>query len=230
VKVIISVSVQNPQNYIESFYKINPEIKEVYAIKRVKFALNLEQRTELIENSKINYIHYLMIKTQLETGLRVNELANLTIKQINFNQDIIQIKTRTGDKYVKAWRTKTLSSNRIIPISKKLKNELKSYIATRKNGYLFISQKKTPFIKNSIIRFINKYAKKCLSIGENIGSHSLRRTYASYMVSEKIEIGKISKMLGHSSIKTTMLYLFDIVSQDFNDVRQVLKKMNKKRR
>ena len=134
---------------------------------------------------------------------------------------------------MESFKTKTLSSNRIIPITNSLAKVLKSYLGNKKNGYVFESNKKGSILKNSVIGFVNKFANLCnsLPVGQNgkknIGTHILRRTYASYLINNGITIDKIAGLLGHKSIQTTMKYLFEITSMDFDDVRDVLKKMNK---
>jgi integrase len=226
---------QEDQSIIQELLEENPDLKMTYKIKSPKFALKANQRRELLEIAKEqNYKHYLMILAQLELGLRVNELANLSIDSINFNEGLVTIQTRTATKYLKSFNTKTITSNRIIPIPKSLNSELRAYIGSRKTGYVFESNKLGPFLKNSIIGFINKYTDQSKSIicrrGVNgkktMGSHVLRRTYASFLINNKIPIEKISKLLGHGSIRTTMMYLFDINDLDFDDVKKILNKMN----
>ncbi|MHA1341041.1 MAG: tyrosine-type recombinase/integrase [Promethearchaeota archaeon] len=217
------------EKIIEEFFRINPHLKEQIKIKRIKFALNEKQRKELLDIAESsNYTHYLIIKLMMETGLRVNEAINLDIRQLNLgNEPMIVIQSRQSDKYSRSFKTKTLSSNRVIPITKKLSKILKAYIGNRKKGYVFISQKKSKYLKNSVIGFINRYAKKCKSLGFNIGSHALRRTYASYLLQNKVKISDISKLLGHSSIKTTLNYLYEIEQPNFIEIRKIIKKMNK---
>ncbi|UYP48128.1 Tyrosine recombinase XerC [Candidatus Lokiarchaeum ossiferum] len=231
---MISESDNYQGNLIQSIYSANPDLEKTYKIKKIKFAMNEAQREELLKIAyERNFKHGLMIKTQLELGLRVNELVNMGIEQINFNQRLIIINSREGSKYLKAFKTKTKSSNRIIPLGYKLAKELKAYIGNRKTGYVFVSNKGGGFIKNSVIDFINKYSNLCVSLpvnqkgNKNIGSHILRRTFASYIINNGITIDKLSKVLGHASIRTTMLYLFDITTLDFDDMTKVIDKMNK---
>lgn len=221
------------QNYneddqiIQQLLEDNPELKNQFRIKRIKFALNEKQRTELLTESLSNNTHYLLIKTQLECGLRVGELVNLTINQINFDSLEIFIEARASTKNIRTWKPKTESGNRVIPISRELASELKRHVGKKTTGYVFISQKKTTFCEESITRMINQYAKKCPSIKRNIGSHSLRRTYASVLLQNKIDIGTISKRLGHKSIRVTMEYLYTIEDTEaMNHVRKVSSQMN----
>lgn len=202
--------------------------------KRILFALNEQQRKDILEEaSKSNSKHYLIIRTQLESGLRIAELANLIIEDLDVVNNSILVRSKPGGKYNLAFSTKTISSNRAIPIPKELVRELRAFIGSRKTGYIFETQKKTQENKGrygskSLIDLINLFAKKTNSIGKNIGSHCLRRTYASYLLQKRIDIGMISRLLGHSNVATTLKYLYGIYNPEaLDDVRKVLKKMNK---
>ncbi len=212
---------------IEELQK-QPEFKNV-KIKRRKFALNRQQRQELLEMAKQNYKHYLLITLQLSTGIRANELINLTISDFNYIQQTIDIRSRVGNQYVLQFKTKTESSNRTVPVPRSIAESLRLYIGKRKTGYIFESQKHTEKNKNrltkqSYIRIVNNYAKRCKSIGTAIGSHCLRRTYASYLLSQNVKLEYISRALGHNSIQTTLKYLFEIEPADYqHEIRKAIK-------
>jgi integrase/recombinase XerD len=212
----------NQNTVIISEDTIEKAIKKFH-VKRIKFALSQNQIDELlsiaIEN---NYKYYLIIRLMLETGLRVSEVCNLRIENLNFKELELIIQSYTSDRYCQEYHPKTISGNRIVPITKELALELRRFNNRHEKGYVFLSQKgKNKFDKTSIIRFINDYARKCTSIQKTIGSHSLRRTYASKLAKENIAIGKISRVLGHKDIKTTLLYLYDIEDKNFNDIREL---------
>ena len=204
-------------------------MKEKIQITRIKFALTNDQRQELIDvANRKNPKHYLILKLLLESGMRASELANLAIPQINFTSCEIIIETRNSDRYVKEYKTKTRSGNRIIPITKDMSHRIRQQIKKRATGYVFESNKKGKFANTSITRIVNQYAKQTLGINKKIGAHALRRTYASYLMAKGIKIGDISKILGHKSIKTTLIYLYDIVDlSSFDEVRKVVSGMNK---
>lgn len=205
---------------------IEQAIKKFH-IKKVKFALSEQQMNDILETAlNNNYKHWVIIKTQLETGMRISEVCFLRIRAINFDESEIFLQGYKKDRYVKQWTPKTRAGNRIIPITKELGLELKKFIGKRERGYVFLSQKGGHYNRNSLINMINRYAKKTPSLGKNIGSHALRRTYASNLARKNIEIGRVSRILGHADIKTTMQYLYDIIDKkNFDDVRDAVKKM-----
>ncbi len=164
----------------------------------------------------------------MDTGLRVNEIANLEIPAFNWITNMLTIETRNANRYVGKFKTKTKAGNRPIPLEKLFASELRAFIGTRTYGYVFLSQKgQKPYRKESIINMINSYAKECSSLGHSIGMHSLRRTFCSFMAKKQIPMGKLSKMMGHKDLKTTFLYLYKIDDlEDFDDVRQAVREMH----
>nr|BDI55097.1 MAG: integrase, tyrosine recombinase superfamily [uncultured archaeon] len=177
-----------------------------------------------------------MIETQLNCGLRVSEMAHLSIDVISLDGGFLRIGKRKKDRYVDAFKPKTEYSKRIISLSPKTIDILREQIGKRKHGYVFPSNKGGHFRKSSIIKFINKYARECKTIGFNIGSHALRRSYASYLISnpkrrpfdKEITISDICKLLGHKNIETTMKYLFNIVNLvDFEKIRVAIDRWHK---
>lgn len=198
-------------------------------MEKKKFALSKQQCLGVLETARsYSFLHELMIETQLLTGLRVGELVNLRIEDINLNDNTIQIKEHLKSENVDEWKPKTEFSPRVIPInstlSMKLSNHLKKNDQT--NGYFFTSRKGCAFAIESVISFINKYARETKSLKKNIGSHALRRTFASFMLSDGHSIWEVSRLLGHSSIKFTIVYLFGMNNNDnYNEIRESQMKM-----
>jgi len=230
----------NFQNFekqiIESLYEQNPTLRIERKQLTLKFALLEVQINELLNVARsYNVKHARMIETQLNCGLRVNEIVHLSIDQVNIEGKYLRIEAREKDRYVDKFVPKTKCSNRIIPLSERTANILREQIGKRKKGYVFPSNKGGHYNKTSVIRFINKYARICKTIRHNIGSHSLRRTFASYLISDpkrmpedrQITISDICRLLGHKSIKTTMEYLFNIVSLvEFEKIRASIDRMH----
>lgn len=211
---------------IQKFYEKNPKFK-IYRIERLKFALNPTQRKDLLTvATRQNRRHYRIIKVLMEAGIRVGEIVNLTIPQANLVSGEIRIEAREKTRWEEAWQPKTKSGNRRIPIHEGLADLLAEDVGKRNRGYIFESQKGGHYEKSSIIRFVNRYAKLAPSIGHTIGAHALRRTYASQLLNQGASIGDISKLLGHSSIRTTMIYLFKIDAVDYDKIREITRNMN----
>jgi len=213
----------------EKFNEVNQKESKKHKIKKFRFALSPSQRVDLLNSAAGSSMkHALMIETQLMTGLRVGEIVNLRIDDVNFGEKNIYVIEHLEDEYVGEWTPKTLAGNRFIPIYEPMVSRLRGYIRDdkRQRGYFFTSQKSCLYREESVINFINKYAIQTKSIGHSIGSHSLRRTFASHLINDKTPIGTISKLLGHKSIEITMKYLFLIDDMDIRgQIEESMKSM-----
>jgi integrase len=154
----------------------------------------------------------LMIKTMVQTGMRVSELVNFKIEWINFEDKEIYIQKNAEPI---EWSPKR-DSIRKVPVNDELLNDLKRFIKNRKKGYVFQSQKSVTngsrthhrYSYRTIIRKVNNLAKKLF--GKTIGTHIFRATYATYQRKLNFDYGDIKKLLGHSSVRTTELYVEDL--------------------
>jgi len=164
----------------------------------------------------------LIIYVMCRTGMRVGELINFKIKWINFEDLTIKIQE---NKAPIPWTPKR-DSERLLGISEALAAHLKRHIQNRKKGYIFQSHKKHNktgrsfgrYNYNSIIKKINEISIKVLN--RNIGTHIFRATFASNLLSNGMDLEKLRKLLGHSDIKTTLIYCRSIPdSRSFEKLR-----------
>ncbi|MHA1380170.1 MAG: tyrosine-type recombinase/integrase [Candidatus Helarchaeota archaeon] len=193
-----------------------------------KEVLSKNQVQELIDNAG-SYETQLMIMTMVQTGMRVSELINFKKSWIIERDEVIHIQTNTTP--IK-WAPKR-DSERKVPINRSLLINIKRHLGKRKKGYIFQSNKQTNskqvgdriikskthgrYTYRSIIRKINTISLKTL--GMNIGTHVFRATYASYLLKMKLDLESIRKLLGHSDIKTTLIYLRGL--PDYNSWEEV---------
>lgn len=142
--------------------------------------------------------NYAIIATLLFTGIRADELLNLRMEDVNLNSERFFIREGKGKK------------QRYVPMHRRLKNILSNYLDERKR-----LKKRSEFFfvgAQSDLQLGYKYlAQVCnrISIEARIKftPHVLRHTAATEMLNEGIDIYKVSKILGHSDIKTTTIYL-----------------------
>lgn len=144
----------------------------------------------------------------VNTGMRLSEIINLKFSQIDFDNELIIL-----DNQQNITKSKRVRS---IPMNTTVKN----IIATKKindlNDYVFTKNNK-PFT-NSIVSHTFKKAVREAGINPLLHFHSLRHTFASNLVKNKIPIFAVSKLLGHSDIKTTLIYSH----LEANDLREVV--------
>ncbi len=156
--------------------------------------LTKEEVLSLINSAETNKSKMIM-QTLYSAGLRVSELTNLKVNDIDFERAKGKIKGKG-------------SKERIFFISKALSQELKQYIEQKQlKEYLFPSTINTnePITPRNIQRIIKRAAKKA-NIQKKVTPHTLRHSYATHLLESGIDIRVIQKLLGHSRIDTTTIY------------------------
>lgn len=78
--------------------------------------------------------------------------------------------------------------------------------AIQKSGYFFVNQRGGRFAEQSIRLMLKKYTKEA-GIERNITPHMFRHSFATYLIEEGVDISCVQHILGHSSIKTTQIYI-----------------------
>ncbi|MDP2630060.1 MAG: tyrosine-type recombinase/integrase, partial [Candidatus Uhrbacteria bacterium] len=142
-----------------------------------------------------------IIEMLFASGMRVSELSNLKIDQINLKRDEFTVKGK-GSKH------------RVVFLSDDAKKALKEYLAKRRDTspYLFVSHDRAKngreanaLTPRSIQRTIEKYA-TAAGITKKITPHTLRHTFATDLLRNGADIRSVQSMLGHESITTTQVY------------------------
>lgn len=191
-----SISQQNQIiNAIRFLYKfgLNKKYDKV-SFKRPKSEKKLPQVINkdfiLDKLSKIKNIKHKSILTlTFSVGLRVSEIINLKIEDIDSKRMIIHIKNAKGRK------------DRIVPLSKNVLELLRLYFSEYKpKEYLFNGQNNIQYSIKSCQNIFKKY------IDENSHIHILRHSCFTNLLENGTDIRIIQKIAGHSNIKTTEIY------------------------
>lgn len=130
-------------------------------------------------------------------GLRRGEIANLQWKDIDFDKNILTIQSKEN------WHPKTYEC-RDIPIDTMLLKELKNIYSGDKDDYVAKTEQNKVFTLMGISAGFRKIIKR--SEIKKGSLHTLRHTFASHLVQNGVDLYTVSKLLGHSSIKTTEIY------------------------
>jgi len=138
---------------------------------------------------------YPFVYTALNTGLRSSELVYLRWKDVDLDKREITVHSRDD------WQSKS-GKSRTIAINDRLFGFLKKY-KHKRSEYVFCTRDGRPLTNNLNRRFKNAAKRAGLS---GISIHSLRHTFASHLVMAGVPLATASRLLGHSDIKTTMIY------------------------
>jgi site-specific recombinase XerD len=127
-------------------------------------------------------------------GLRVSEIVNLKITDIDSNRMLVHIENAKGkkDRYV------------TLPLS--ILDDLRKYYNTyRPKTHLFEGQFGGQYSIRSV-QAVFKNAMKKAKINKDVGIHGLRHSYATHLLEKGTDMYFIQKLLGHANIKTTEIY------------------------
>lgn len=147
----------------------------------------------------------LIILFLYSTGIRVSELTNLEINDLDFNthKGIVRGK---GNK------------QRQIYLGKNLSEELRKYLEDKQsNKYLFSKDK--PITPRNIQKIIKRAAKKS-GIKKKVTPHTLRHSFATHYLESGTDIRKIQMLLGHERIDTTQIYL-NLSNRDLENLKNL---------
>lgn len=140
-----------------------------------------------------------MLELMYSCGLRVSELVNLKIKQINLNQKIIKVFGKG-------------SKERITPIGDYAMDYLLKYLGDIRNKskyksspYVFLNKNGSPLSRQYFFMLIKKYALKA-GISKNVSPHILRHSFATHLLENGADLIMVQKLLGHTNIETTQIY------------------------
>lgn len=156
--------------------------------------LTKDEVRRLLEVSKNHLRDFTIITFLIYTGVRVGELVNLKIDDVNLEGRYVKIRGK-GDK------------ERLVPLSNELTAILSTYIEKKRGEteFLFESNRRKKFSPLTIQLMVRKYA-KLANIPKKITPHKLRHTFATLALESGISPITIGELLGHSSLNTTMKY------------------------
>lgn len=196
-----SASEQNGTvNAIKFFYeKVLQRPREVYDLPRAKKPFQLptvfaEEEIKKIFDATENLKHKTILCLAYAAGLRVSEIVNLKIENIDSKRMVMLIQQAKGQK------------DRIVMLSGKLLLLFRAYYKEYKpKKYLFEGQFSEQYSPCSI-QLILKAAKQKAGIKKKGSIHALRHSFATHLLESGTDLLSIKSLLGHNSLRTTAIY------------------------
>lgn len=151
-------------------------------------------------NQFLNAIQHKLIRlvgqTLYFTGMRISECLNLQVDDVDLEENLIHIRHGKGNK------------DRFVPINAKLKELLVDYTENwRVNSNYFFATRISGSLSPTRVAKVFSDTRKSLGWKKQVTAHILRHSFASKLVKNDVHLVKISKLLGHSSLKTTSIYV-----------------------
>ncbi len=141
----------------------------------------------------------LIVTLLYSSGLRVSELINLSVDNVNFEGKQLSIVGK--------------NNSRVILLDESTKQLIQKYLEkrTQKSNYLVVNKSGNPLTPRYVQLMIKKYGNES-GIEKKITPHILRHSYATHLFEQGVNIKIIQQLLGHSNLSTTQIY-----SQDANN-------------
>lgn len=198
---------------IRSFYKFlaidknlknNPiELIELPKLKkRIPKVLSEEDINKLLTikcNNNFDIRNKAMLELMYSTGVRVSELINISIYDIDLTEDSVRIFGKG-------------SKERIVPLGDMALESLKDYLKVRKemlkkenNDFLFLNNHGKKLTRQGFFKIIKNIAKE-KNIKTEFSPHTLRHSFASHLLKYGADLRSIQELLGHSDLSTTQIY------------------------
>jgi len=138
-----------------------------------------------------------MVTFLYHTGLRLSEATSLKLDDVDLEDNLIRVVAGKGNK------------DRVVPINEKLAGALRRYLQNTRpkvDSDKFFATEKTGAISNQYVGREIRAAVKRLGWDQGVSAHTLRHSYATALVQNNVNIVHVSRLLGHSSVKTTSVY------------------------
>lgn len=192
---------------VNPFHKIKTKFKETIVLPRIIPRKEIEQLMNYMymrlrtgkKEDRYMLRDMAIVETFFATGARVYEISNIKVDCIDLNTGLICFMGKGGkERYVQ------IAEPTIIDLLNRYYEANQGII--QKTGYFFINQRGERYTEQSIRLMLKKYT-KLAGISRNITPHMFRHSFATYLIEEGVDVSCVQQILGHSSIKTTQIYI-----------------------
>ncbi len=168
--------------------------------------LNLLLDGELFPDDEWSRTEKMIIETFYNTGMRLNELINLKVEDIDIESGHVKVLGKRNKE-------------RYIPISESFKQSLISYkkqqTTTRpmlSQSWFFVNKKQNKLYPKLVYNMVKKHLSLVSEI-EKKSPHILRHSFATHMLNRGADLNSIKELLGHSSLSATQVYAYNSIDQ-----------------
>lgn len=172
-------------------------------VKKLPKILSEEEIEKLLDinlKTDFDYRNKAMLELMYSSGLRVSELINLNVNDIDLSNASVRIFGKG-------------SKERIIPLNDYAIDALNNYILTHRrslfkhgeSNYLFLNNHGNKMTRQGFFKILEKIAKE-KGIKSELSPHTLRHSFATHLLKHGADLRSIQELLGHSDISTTQIY------------------------
>jgi site-specific recombinase XerD len=159
-----------------------------------------EQYKALLYEASDHIRDYAIIQTFLQTGIRLSELVNLRVEDVDFEHRILTVRQGKGKK------------DRQIPLVDEAVKALRNYLRYRNTELIlddetfFLAKNGTSLNVSSVKYIVAKYVKKA-GIRKKVSVHTLRHTFGAHKADKHMSLATLQTLMGHKKKETTLKYI-----------------------
>ena len=183
----------NPFTLIRSL-KVEKKLPQVLSEGQIKELYNYKTS----KDDLLNYRNQLMIRLILDSGLRLSELINLKLSNINIEENMLFVRGK-GNKDRFTFYTKE-TKEMLIHYLENIRNKL----INENTEIVFLSKQGLPINKRTFEKMLLKIKLRDSSI--SLHPHLLRHTFVTRLLEEGADLKMVQELLGHESLSTTQIY------------------------
>ncbi len=214
LKDLNASSVSRTISTLKSLYKylkINGQIK-TNPVSNINTPKKAQKLPKVLSEDEVNNLLDINLKTDFDyrnkamlelmysSGLRVSELINLTLNDIDTKSAIVRVFGKG-------------SKERVIPLDEYACEALDNYILYHRynlfkhgeNNYLFLNNHGEKMTRQGFFKILQKLAKE-KNIKTSFSPHTLRHSFATHLLKHGADLRSIQELLGHSDISSTQIY------------------------
>jgi site-specific recombinase XerD len=159
-----------------------------------------EQYKALLYEASDNLRDYAIIMTFLQTGIRLSELVNLQVEDVDLEHRLLTVRQGKGKK------------DRQIPLVDEAVKALRNYVRYRNtelvldDDIFFLAKNGTSLNVSSVKYLVAKYVKKA-GIRKKVSVHTLRHTFGAHKADKQMGVATLQELMGHKKKETTLKYI-----------------------
>ncbi|NCF75034.1 MAG: tyrosine-type recombinase/integrase [Xanthomonadaceae bacterium] len=173
------------------------DLKFAKKSKKLPVVLNRNEIKNILTNIS-NQKYKIAVSLAYAGGLRISEIQNLKVKDIDLEELIIHLKNAKGKK------------DRITIFPKKLKNDFQNLITNKKPSDSVFASNRGGNLTSRSFQIVFKGALQKSDIKKDATFHSLRHSFATHLLENGVDVHYVQKLLGHAlghaNIRTTQIY------------------------
>jgi integrase/recombinase XerC len=159
-----------------------------------------EQYKALLYEASENIRDYAIIQTFLQTGIRLSELVNLALDDVDVEHRLLTVRQGKGKK------------DRQIPLVDDVRKALRNYLRYRTtqlivdDDIVFLAKNGTSLAVSTVKYLVAKYVKKA-GIRKKASVHTLRHTFGAHKADKNMSLATLQELMGHKKKETTLKYI-----------------------